>query len=249
MTARTRSLVAGMGLALVAAGVLAGCATPVGTGTESTPGGTVPSESTPPSAPGDDLDLDAAWLDDGRMIGIVTQGSSTCVPDAGEVSYADGVLDVELVDPPADTPCTADLAPRVSVVGLPEGVDPAEDLEIRVTGEGYRGDTDLDGVAGLDPAGETDYLPSAGWTDEDGQFVLLTWGSSSCPPQIQDVTGAGAEVTVTFATPPADQVCTMDMAPRGTVAFVDGLDDDSGVVAVLTGGEFADVRVPIVGNE
>ena len=75
---------------------------------------------------------------------------------------------------------------------MPEGVDPAQELEIRVTGEGYHGDTDLDGVAGLTGGGETDYLPSAGWTDEDGQFVILTWGSSTCVPAVENVAAAGA---------------------------------------------------------
>ena len=96
----------------------------------------------------------------------------------------------------------------------------------------------------------TDYLPSAGWTDTDGQFVLLTWGSSSCAPVISEVAASGpAEVTVTFETPAADQVCTMDMAPRAAVAVVDGLEEDSDVTLVLAGGpEFDNVTVPIYGS-
>lgn len=243
MTAPTRSL-AGIGLALLVAGALTACATPVSPGSGSTSAGT-PS----PSATADaDIDLEAAWLDNGRMIALVTQGSSTCVPTAGEVAYANGVLDVELVDPAADTPCTRDFAPRVTLVGLPEGVDPTQSLEVRVTGEGYAGDTDLDGVDGLDPSGETDYLPSAGWLD-DGQFVILTWGSSGCPPVLEKTEATGpAEVTVTFATPPADRACTMDMAPRATLAAVEGLDEETGAVAILVGDEFADARVDIIGD-
>ena len=96
----------------------------------------------------------------------------------------------------------------------------------------------------------TDYLPSAGWTDADGQFVLLTWGSSSCAPVISEVAATGpAEVTVTFETHPADQVCTMDMAPRATIAVVDGLQEDSDVSAILAGSpEFDNVRIPIYGE-
>lgn len=244
MTARTRSLAAA-GLALLVAGVLTACATPAGSGT------------TPSSAPsasgtgtGTETEVDAAWVDGGRMIALVTQGSSTCVPNAGDVSYADGVLQVEVVNPPEDTACTADLVPRATLVAVPEGVDPTQELEIRLTGD-LTGDTDLDGVSGLAAGGETDYLPSAGWVD-DGQFVVVTWGSSSCPPIVENAAATSAsEVTVTFATPPADQVCTMDMAPRGTVVQVtdDSLDDDAEVYAILTGGGFDNVRVPIIGHD
>ena len=73
--------------------------------------------------------MDAAWLDDGRIIGLVTTGSSTCVPAADEAMLEDdGTLSVTLVEPEADTACTTDLVPRVTLVEVPEGVDPAEDL-------------------------------------------------------------------------------------------------------------------------
>lgn len=242
MTVRARSLVAGFGLALLAAGMLSACAS-AGPGSSSTP-----TSSSSPS--GEEAELDAAWVDGGRMIAIVTQGSSTCVPTAGEPTYADGVLTVELEDPSDDTACTMDYVPRATLVGVPEGVDPTQDLEIKVTGT-YAGDTDLDGVPGLAAGGETDYLPSAGWAD-DGQFVIVTWGSSGCPPVVESVEAtSSSEVTVTFATPPADQVCTMDMSPRATVAQVptDTLDDDSEVFAILTGAEFDNVRIAIIGHD
>ncbi|QKJ18224.1 hypothetical protein [Microbacterium hominis] len=232
-------------LAVLLAGglLLSACATPVGTVGSEPSGSSSPSPS--PSASDDDTaetEVDAAWLDAGRMIGVVTYGSSTCIPRAEEVAMVDGVLEVELRDDPAAA-CTRDLAPRASVVALPEGVDPTQDLEIRVTG-GYSGDTDLDGLDAA-PSGTTEFLPSAGWV-EDGMFVVLTWGSSSCVPELASVEATGpAEVTATFATPPADQVCTMDMAPRALVATVEGVDDDEAVL-VLTGGEFLEVRTPIL---
>ncbi|HAQ59938.1 MAG TPA: hypothetical protein DCR63_05980, partial [Microbacterium sp.] len=222
---------------LLAGGALAGCA--------SNPA-SAPS-STPTTGDSTEVEIDAAWLDDGRIIGLVTTGSSTCIPAADEATLqADGSLAVTLVEPDADTPCTRDLVPRVTLVEVPESVDPADDLVITVTGDGYSGSTDLDSVDGL-AGGMTEYLPSAGWTDTDGQFVLLTWGSSSCAPVTADVTASGpAEVTVTFETPPADQVCTMDMAPRATVAVVDGLEEDSDVSLLLAGSpEFDNVRIPI----
>lgn len=230
-------------IALVLAGVaLAGCATPVAGD---------PSSSPTAGNDGTEAEVDAAWLDDGRIIGLVTTGSSTCIPAADEAMLDDdGTLAVTLVEPEADTPCTSDLVPRVTLVEVPEGVDPAENLPITVTGDGYEASTELAGVAGLTGGGMTDYLPSAGWTETAGQFVLLTWGSSSCAPVIAEVAASGpAEVTVTFQAPPADQVCTMDMAPRAAVAVVEGLEAKTDVELVLTGSpEFADVRVPIYGE-
>ncbi|WP_439594237.1 hypothetical protein [Microbacterium sp.] len=225
-------------IALVA--LLAGCATPAGSAGAPTP---------TDSDTGTEIEVDAAWLDGGRMIGLVTQGSSTCIPTAGDVTLSDGSLEVVLEEPAADTPCTKDLVSRVTLVQVPEGVDPTQDLDIWVTGEGTYGETDLEGVADLAAGGETDYLPSAGWTDTDGEFVLLTWGSSTCLPVLENAEATGAaEVTLTFQTPPADQVCTMDMAPRGQVIAVDGPEEDDGVFAILTGGEFDNVRIPIVGS-
>ena len=244
MTARFRSFAAGLGLALAAAALLTACASPGSPGSS-------PSGSTEP--PAEETEVSGAWLDGGRIIGLVTLGSSTCVPNAGDVAYTDGVLEVELVEPDGATACTADLAPRVTLVTLPEGVDPTQELEIRVTGDGFQADTDLDGVAGLEPSAETDYLPSAGWAGDDGQLVVLSWGSSGCPPVVESAEVSSAtEVTVTFATPPADQVCTMDIAPRGTVVQVSddsGLEADAEVFAILTGGEFDNVRVPILGTD
>ena len=236
------ALFAGLGALAIASLALAGCA--------STPGGTPSADPTSQQTVEPDPDLGAAWLDSGRLIGLVTLGSSTCVPGlADEAQYADGVLHVELAAPEADTACTSDLVPRVTLVGVPEGVDPAENLDIEVTGDEYFGQVELEGVAGLDPSGETDYEPSAGWATAPGQFVILTWGSSTCVPVIEDVAATGpAEVTVTYQTPPDNQVCTMDMVPRGEVTAVNDLEEDSDVVAILTKGEFLGIKVPILGT-
>ncbi|MHC3000166.1 hypothetical protein [Microbacterium sp. HJ5] len=246
MTSRTRSVLAGLGLAALLTGVLTACAT----GPSGTP--TTPATSTDDDANDDanEQEVGAAWLDGGRMIGIVTQGSSTCVPTAEEATFEGGVMKVTLVDVEGDTPCTADLAPRVTLVAVPGGVDPEQGVEIEVAGDGWQGDTDLDGVPGLTGGGETDYLPSAGWTDVDGQFVVLSWGSSSCAPVVENTEATSVtEITVTFATPPADQVCTMDMAPRGVVtAVLEGPEDDAEMFAILEGAEFDNVRVPIYPN-
>lgn len=243
----TRRIVTTLSVLAVAGLALAGCATGAGSGT--TGGGSATPEPTGSSSAPIATDVAATWLDGGRMIGVVTQGSSSCVPTASDAQVEDGTLVVTLADLPADTVCTADFAPRVTIVALPEGIDPSQPLPITLAGA-YTGEGELAGVEGLSPSGgETDYAPSAGWVDTAGQFALLTWGSSGCPPLLDTVTAsAPGEVSVTFQTPPADRMCTMDMAPRGTLAMVDGLEMvDGPATAVLSGDGFDDVRVPIVG--
>lgn len=238
MTDRVHAAVAAATLALLLTAALAGCATPAGVG-----GGRADDDA-PTETP-----VDAAWLDEGRIVGVVTQGSSACVPTAGDVALDGAVLEVELVDPDAATACTADLVPRVTLAPVPAGVDPAVDLEISVTGD-YEGQATLAGVEDLDPSGETDFAPSAGWTATDGQFVLLTWGSSTCAPMLAAVEATGpAEVTATFQAPPENRACTMDMAPRGLVAWVEGVAADTPIELVLTGSpEFDGIRIPIYGT-
>ncbi len=227
----TRRMIAALALVGAATLTLSGCV----------------SSSDAPS--GQQIDVEAAWVDGGRMIALVTSGSSTCVPTAESVTITDaGDLAVELAEPDAGAACTRDMAPRATLVEVPIGVDPSQDLEIWVTGDGYYGDVALAGAEGLaGPGGSADYAPSAGWTQQQGQFVILTWGSSSCPPSVQssEVTGP-AEVTVVFAEPPADQACTMDMAPRATLGFADGLSGVADVQLVLTGDTF-DSTIPLAG--
>ncbi|MEJ1154432.1 hypothetical protein [Microbacterium marmarense] len=232
-----RLIGAGIGLVVLLGSVLVGCST-------SSPGD-APTQ-TPVEEPADGAEVEAAWLDGGAMIGVVTLGSSSCVPVAGEVSVSGQVLTVELTE--LGEVCTRDLVPRASAVAVPDGVDTAQNVTVITTGA-VEGEASLAGVDGLVPGdGLMEGLPSAGWTGADGQFVILTWGSSSCLPVIENSEATGpAEVTVTFATPDADQVCTLDMAPQTTVAWVTDLEDAADVEAVLTGAGVDDVRVPIIG--
>lgn len=239
-------------LALLGAGVLlfAGCASGTagaGAGSDASDGSASPT--------GSELEVEAGWLDGGRQIALVTWGSSGCVPTATDATVQpDGALAVTLDDGAGDgaKACTADYAPRVTLVGVPEGVDPSKDLDLVVTdAHGSRGDTDIDGVAGLAAGGETDYAPSAGWIDDD-LIAVLTWGSSSCAPQVETVEASDAKhVAVTFADL-GDRPCTMDMAPRATLVSVAGLGvDDDGTTLTLSGGDaqFATpVEVSVIGG-
>lgn len=244
MSAASRSLSL---LALIGAGalLLAGCASGATPGSD--PSGT-PGAVTPAG----ELEVEAGWLDGGRQIALVTWGSSGCVPTATDATVqADGALAVTLDDGPADTACTADYTPRVTLVPVPEGVDPTKDPDLVVTdAHATRGDTDLDGVAGLVAGGATDYAPSAGWVDDD-LIAVLTWGSSSCAPVVSEVSASDPKnVTVTFADQD-DKPCTMDMAPRATLVSVAGLGaDDDGTTITLSGADaqFATpVTVPVIG--
>ncbi len=220
MRRRLAPALAGIALAALA---LAGCST-------TNLSGDAPSD-VPPAG---EFEVDAAWLAGGSLITIVTYGSSTCVPMLDDVVLDGGVLVVSLNEADAEV-CTADLVPQPTLVGVPEGVDPAKELEIQVTLGDAFGETDLDAYAG-GPVEE--YTPSAGWVD-DGVVAILTWGSSSCAPVVESaVAETPTEVVVTFVTPAADQVCTMDMAPRVAIAPVEGEVSDE---ATLTLGPLGDV--------
>lgn len=240
---RPRAIRAVVVEAALAVGMLAvaGCAAGV-----ADPGSDGP---TPGATPTVEIAVEAGWLDGGRQLGLVTWGSSTCVPTASEVApQADGTLAVTLAESSRDA-CTADFAPRVTLVEVPAEVDPAKDLAIVVTdAHGSWGETSLDGVPGLSSGGGSDVAPSAAWVDDD-LFAVLTWGSPCATPVVGDVTASGGGVTVTFLDPPSGPTCTANLAARVTLVDVAELDiDEDGATATLTGGDLpSPVTVPIVG--
>lgn len=245
MPRRPRALLAAATVALAAA-VLAACATGV---SGSSPTGPTPSPDASTSPPSADVEVEAGWLDGGAMIAIALRGSSTCIPYADAVALTDGVLRVSLVEP--DQACTRDSVLRALAVPAPAGVTPAQPVTVDVTGEGYRGSATLAPAAGLTPgAGVEAAQPSAGWLGPDA-FALLTWGSSSCRPVVSEASAATpGEIAVTFATPPADQICTADMAPRVSVVEVDGAAAGTAYTAVVAGlpASAEPLRVPIAGT-
>lgn len=241
MTSPTRLVTALSALAAVL--LVAGCT--VG------PGGAAPHTTSDPSTgPGDTgggdfEDMDGVVLDGGRMFAVVTWGSSTCIPQVDTVTADGQTVDVSLVDADAEAVCTADMTQRASVGALPEGVDPSQDITLNVTYGDATEDVDISGgtFSGM-PGEQTEYLPSAGWVD-DGTLVLLTWGSSGCPPVVESLEASGSTGTATFVTD-ADKACTMDMAPRATLlAFGDdAVDDDAFTLTLVGGGLDGTVEVP-----
>lgn len=225
---------AGLAIAAALAVSLAAC------GSQEAPGGEppLPDEST------EEAMLTAAWLGEDGLIGLVTYGSSSCLPQEESSTLAGGVLTVELVT--EEGPCTMDYVPQVTLLS-PEGVDPTSDLTIEVKGSG-EGQVVLPAL-GSASGGDEFGTPLAGWTTTDDTFLFVTWGSSTCLPVVENIEASGdAEVTVTFVEPAPDQVCTADLAPQPQVGFIEGLNVASGVELVLNGAGFEGDRLPIVGH-
>lgn len=239
MSRRRLTLIGLLGAGILTAGALTGCASGAAS---------APSSSSPPDAATSEPagDVAAAWVDAGRAIAVVTYGSSSCVPAvSAEPQIADGALTVDLVEP-SQEPCTRDMAPRATLVGLPAGTDATADLAVRVTGAA-EGETTLAGLAEV-PAASEDFAPSAGWVSST-LVAIVTYGSSSCVPTVESVSTDGGDVAVQFATPPADQVCTMDYAPRVTLADVGAEAGDGSVSLVLSGGNVqVEGPVPVLGT-
>ncbi|OAN43279.1 hypothetical protein [Microbacterium sp. H83] len=244
MTSSTRVVAALSALGAVL--LFAGCT--VGPGAASPTSTSLPS-SGPGQTTDDSDDVEGALLDDGRMFAVVTFGSSTCVPQVDTVSADGQTVSVTLVDVDGggetEKACTADLAPRASVGALPEGVDPTQEVTLQVTYGDMTEDVDLDGDPSFTgtPGSSTEYLPSAGWIG-DGSLVLLTWGSSGCPPVVDTLEGSGSTGTATFVTD-ENQACTMDMAPRATILSFgdDEVDDDDFTLTLVGGGLDGTVQV------
>lgn len=194
------------------------------------------------------FDSAAAWLNDGWALAIVTWGSASCAPIVGETVFSSGTLLVELTDPD-EADCSADAVPRASYVSPATPLDMRQNLRIALTGD-YQDLITLVGVPEAEPPGVTKFFvdSAAGWYASDG-FVVLSYGSSSCRPEVSsaEVT-APTEVTVEFAPYAFGQICTFDFRPRLTVVDIDetGLGDGP-VVAILEGDGLGGERVPIAG--
>lgn len=234
---RTPRRFAGSALALLTTVLLV-------SGCSAAPGDSEPAASDP-TVPAEDLEVETAWLDEGRMVAVVTWGSSSCVPVAESVTANGQTVNVTLDAGDPEQACTADFAARASLVSLPEGVDPTKEVDLIVTLGEVRGDSGLDGnpaLAGV-PGEPSSFEPSAGWY-ADGALVLLTWGSSTCLPVVESTEVSGSAATVKFAT--EDGPCTMDMVPRATLIDFGELDsaaEDTFVLTLVGGGLEATLNV------
>jgi len=167
-------------------------------------------------------DPTGAWIDNGRAIALVSWGSSStaCTPMVEEVKVDGQTVNVELQDPQVNAVCTRDFVPRASYIALPDGVDVSKDVKVVFSGADMSGDFTLTGSSDLakaanDAGAPLDGGPSAGWFATDG-IVLLTYGSSSCPPIVSDIIERADGATVEFKTDDT-RACTADLAPRLTI--------------------------------
>ncbi|WCM55933.1 hypothetical protein [Microbacterium sp. EF45047] len=237
-----RSAFALAAVALLAAGCSSGPASPSPTSTAEP--SAAPTDGAGSAAPEDrDAgDVEAAWLAGGRQFAVVTWGSSGCVPHAEDVRAEGQTVHVVLADAGADQVCTADFAPRATPAALPEGVDPTQDVELRVTYGDVADDADLEALAEA-PSGPAGHEPSAGRFDDRG-IVLLTWGSSSCTPVVESIEQTDAGAAVVFAE--IDGVCTMDYAPRTTILTIPFETDDDRPFALALRGGGLEGQVPVL---
>lgn len=200
------------------------------------------------AAPDAPLEVEAAWLSGGEQIGVVTRGSSNCAPiPTATTRDADGSLSVTLAAHSEAAACRKDSALRVSLVTAPAEVTPNKDLTIHIAYGEARAQVELGGDPRIAVTDHEAQSPSAGWFRSNA-FVLLTWGSSSCPPQVTEVTSTD-RTTVNVVFDDVAAICTLDMAPRATVVSVPSKVDGEGAVVVLRGTpEFDGIRVPILGD-
>lgn len=203
--------------------------------------------TTPAPEESSEFQPEAVWLDQGRLIGVVTWGSSTCIPFAGEATASGQDITVDLSDTlegQEPRACTADIAPRVTVIGTPAGIDPHEDATVTVNYNEQKLALEVAGEATIEgtPGESTDYLPSAAWMNDKSGIVLLTWGSSTCVPVAESIEKSDTGVIATFAAQTGP--CTMDMVPRATILGVSEKVD--GQVLTLVGDNL-DATVPLIG--
>ena len=220
------ALVALSGAAVLA---LAACATPAAPAGTPEPASEDAALNPKPVVMGD---VSVGWAGVGNAVAVVTLGSSTCLPTAGEPARdADGAVLITLIDP-ADTACTADLVPRATLAAVPEDVDPTADALVRIVWNDEKVDLPLTAV----PAISAGDYESAAYRSGGDRFTVLTWGSSSCAPIVDTVNADGSVIAVTFAEQPADRMCTMDMAPRITPVQLDAAALETAETVTIQGG-------------
>lgn len=137
MRAPTRPVAA----ALLSGALLTGCAgEPAAVGSFVAEGADTDSydfgPSTADGGPAFDPTPSVAWVDEGRYLGVVAYGSSSCPAVPTEVDWDGEVLRVELGEryPDAEV-CSADLGPYAVVVEVPAGLDPARETRVEIAGE------------------------------------------------------------------------------------------------------------------
>lgn len=108
-------------------------------------------------------------------------------------------------------------------------------------------DAPTDAPSDSSSAGSSDDLDDVeGVLLDDGRlFAVVTWGSSTCVPQVDQVSAEGQTVSVTLVDADADgdgaTACTADLAPRASIgALPEGVDPTKEVALQVTYGDVVD---------
>lgn len=68
--------------------------------------------------------------------------------------------------------------------------------------------------------------------------AVVTWGSSTCIPQVDELTGDGQTATITLIDPDSNAVCTKDLVQRASVgALPAGMDPTKDITLHVTYGD------------
>lgn len=81
--------------------------------------------------------------------------------------------------------------------------------------------------------------------DDGRMFAVVSWGSSTCVPVVDEVSASGQTVTVSLVDPTGDgeteQACTADLAPRASIgALPEGVDPTREITLQVTYGDLVD---------
>jgi hypothetical protein len=92
-----------------------------------------PPATSPAPGPTWSFEPSVAWVNDGRYLGVITFGSSSCPSGPHAIAVvADQEIDIRLGQLPVESEvCTADMSGHVTVVELPDGITPTKPLVAR----------------------------------------------------------------------------------------------------------------------
>ena len=67
------------------------------------------------------------------------------------------------------------------------------------------------------PASSAGGASWAVWLDDGDQFAIVLYGSSTCPPKVQNVTASADDMIAATLAPAPGGICTRDFVPHTTV--------------------------------
>lgn len=246
-TSRSFTFAAALALAVV----LTGCATNLTPGSSAPPAPSANAETPAPAPVPDESETDddmffsttpsASWVNNGAGIVLLTWGSSSCVPEAADVT-ADGQNVSVTMAPPAGDFCTADMAPRGTYIAVPDSVKRDQPVTLKSAVDSAELGLEVAPTEVVDMVGMQS--PTAAWVGSN--IALVSWGSSSCRPSISGLSEESAtSLTATFAAP--EGACTRDLVPRVTLLYSEVVRAGASLTLVGLDGAAEPLTVKIAG--